>query len=252
MSTTRTLMIATALAAVACTTAAAEQSAPFDKPVKVVRVPLPPDTLNPQNRPKVTCTYYATFMVKEVDLGELGADQVSILSTAPRAKPPACARANAAGERVFPAAAWSGYFLGVRGTYVFLDGSDGWQGGMGFAVFTADAKKVVDDTRIRWFAIATTPTGLTLRYRRTWEAKCSLFAAPDGCWTEMKKDTGLTGAMPDCRAAYVREQKRVPKFAKETADDPTVIDYDVVMTIDGGKHSMKPTTGKAIGCRPAE
>jgi hypothetical protein len=252
MSATRILAIAAALMAVGCAAARAEPPAPFDKPLKTLRVALQPDALNPQSKPKVTCTYYATFMVKEVDLGEVGADQVSLLPISPQAKAPPCVRANAAGERVFPAAAWSGYFLGVRGQYIFLDGSDGWQGGMPFAVFTTNAKKLVDDTRIKWAAIATTPTGLILRYRRIYEAKCSLFSAPDTCWSDIKKDTGVTGTMPDCRVAYVKEQKRVPKFAKETADDPTVIDYDVVMTIDGNKHSLKPASGKAIGCRPSE
>jgi hypothetical protein len=250
MSTTRILAALTVLATIGI--AQADPPTLFDTPAKVVRVPLPPDTLNPQSKPRVTCRYYAAFMVKEVDLGEVGADQISLLLVAPKAKMPACTRANVAGERVFPAAAWSGYVLGVKGPYVFLDGSDGWQGGMPFAVFTTGAKKLADDTRMKWSASETTPTGLTLRYRRTWEAKCSLFSAPDKCWSTIRKDTGLTGAMPDCRAAYVKEQKRVPKFAKETADDPTVIDYDVVMTIDGEKASIKPATGKAIGCRPSE
>jgi len=49
-----------------------------------------------------------------------------------------------------------------------------------------------------------------------------------------------------------KEQKPVPNYAKQTADDPTVVDYDVMMTIDGQTPSIRPTTGKAIGCRPAE
>ncbi len=54
-------------------------SSVFDKPLQVVRVKLPPDPLNPQARARVSCFYFAHVMVKEVDLGEKGADQLSIV-----------------------------------------------------------------------------------------------------------------------------------------------------------------------------
>ncbi len=218
----------------------------FDKPMKVVRAPQPRDPVNPDAKAELTCWYYPHFMVKQVDLGEKGADQLSVVPIGTT-----CKRANVAGEKIV-GDAWGGYFSGVKGEFIFFDGDDGWEGGMGFAVFSPDAKKLFDDARAGSFAIEAKGSGAVLRYRRLYRAGCSLFSGGDACWKTIRHDTGLTGAAPGCRADYVREQKRVPKFAKQTADDPTVIAYEVSVAIDRRGGKVTPVGGKAASCRPAE
>src|SRR5690242_8062262 len=68
----------------------------FDKPSNLVRLPLPADPDNPQAKPELSCAYYPRFMVKEVDLGEKGAEQLSIFPVAADQPAPACRRENAA------------------------------------------------------------------------------------------------------------------------------------------------------------
>ncbi len=225
---------------------AAGADALYDKPLKVVRLPLPHDPDNPQAKAELTCSYYKTFMVKQIDLGEEGAEQLSIIPIS--GAQPACARANIASEKVISANDWTGYFDGVKGNYVFFSAEDGWNSGMGFAVFTPDGKKVYDDTAKKWSAIDLTPTGLSLKYSRVYEAKCPLRAGADACWQKVKTDTALTDAKwPNCEAAYAKELKRSPKDAS-IATDPSVISYDVTVAIDGSAHKMAPTTGHATAC----
>ena len=238
-----------ALAAVFAVQSPALANDLFDKPVKTVRVPLPKDPDNPTAKPAVACAYYPHFMVKQIDLGEIGADQLSILPFA--GSPPACAKKNAPGEKVVSADDWTGYFEGVKSDYVVFDAEDGWNDGLGFAVFNPSAKKLFDDVQKKWQGVAASPTSLTLHYERVYGAKCSLMSG-NSCWSAIMKDTGLTGTAPDCAAAYHAEQKRTPQFAKQVLTDPTIVDYEVSVTIDGSGHKIAPVTGKALRCRPAE
>jgi hypothetical protein len=185
-------------------------------------------------------------MVKQVDLGEEGADQLSIIPIA--GAQPACARANVASEKVISADDWSGYFDGVKGSYVFFSAADGWNGGTSFALFTTDGKKIYDDTTKKWSAIDLTSTGLSLKYSRVYEAKCPLRAGADTCWQKVKNDTALTDAKsPDCETAYAKAIKHAPKDTS-IPTDPSVISYEVTVAVDGNTHKMTPATGKATAC----
>ena len=137
---------------------------PFDRPLKVVRLPLPRDPENPQARARLSCAYFPTFMAKEIDLGEVGAAQLSIVPVT-AARKETCRRENLPGEMVISPNDWTGYFSGVKGRYVVFDADDGWNGGTGFAIFSAtDGKKLFDDAaKSRLRAIQQAPAGLSLR-----------------------------------------------------------------------------------------
>jgi len=225
----------------------------YDKPARVQHLPLPADPQNPQAKPVLSCFYFRHFMVKEVDLGELGAEQLSILPIEAGHQAPVCRRDNAADEKLVSPDDWSGYFDGVKGDYVFFSAEDGWNDGMGFAVFTAaDAKKVFEDVAKKWRSIVLMPSGIAMRYQRVYGAKCSLQADKPGCWQQIERDTGLHGAAPDCTAAYVAEEKRTPTMVQGVIDDPTIVDYEAAASIGPGGSTIAPVTGKAIACRPSE
>ena len=230
----------------------ASAEALFDRAAKVVRQPLPKDPLNPQARTRVSCHYYPGFMVKEVDLGEKGAEQLSILPIAAGGKRPGCTRDNAPDERVIGGNDWTGYFRGVKGRHLFFDADDGWNGGIGFAVFAPDGRKLFEDAAKIWKSVAAAPAGVVLRYTRVYLAKCSLRADPAGCWQQVSRATGLSGAAPDCKAAYERERKRTPQFAEQILEVPSVIDYEVETVLAADAAKTRPVTGKALGCRPSD
>jgi hypothetical protein len=250
----RMLLAAVILESFAGLSGARASAGLFDKPAKAVHLPLLADPANPQAKAQLSCFYYPHFMVKEVDLGELGSEQLSLTPIASGQKKPACRSENSPDEKIVSPDDWSGYFWGVKGGYVFFSAEDGWNGGMGFAVFTAaDTKKIFEDTAKTWRSIQLTSSGLTLRYRRVYGASCSLRADEATCWRQIKQDTGLTAAAaPDCAATYAAEQKRTPAFAQQVLTDPSVFDYDVNVTIEAGAAKTTPTSGKILACRPAD
>jgi hypothetical protein len=231
---------------------AAQAAELFDKPDKVVHVPLPRDPANPRERHQVSCFFFPHVMVKEVELAGPGAEQLSLLPLSGDKKP-ACRRENAADERVIAAADWTGSFKGVKGAYVFFDAEDGWNDGMGFAVVAADSgRKLFDDVAKSIAAIRLGGDGISVRYVRVFGASCSLRADATGCWRKIQQDTGLAGTPPDCTQLYEKERKRTPEHAQQVIDDPTIVDYEATATISGTTRNVIPTSGKALGCRPAE
>jgi hypothetical protein len=223
----------------------------FDKPASVAKIPLAPDPLNPQAKPTLSCFFFKAFAVKQIDLGEVGAQQLSVVPLPPGGAPYKCREANAEGEKVADAKDWSGYFKGVKGGYVFFDAADGINSGLGFAVFDASSgKKLFDDVSMDIHAIKLTPSGIAIGYRRAYAAGCSLFADAAGCWAKIKQDTGLTGTAPDCNAAYKRDLQKWKDRAKEIASSPTVIYYEAQTVLESGAAKTSPAAGK-VTCAPA-
>lgn len=211
----------------------------FDTPLHKEVIKLPADPDNPQVKPRRSCFYYPGFMVKEVDRGEVGASELAIA--------PAGAKgcdAKTAGEHVVNPDEWSGYFTGVKGSFVFFDADDGHNGGMPFAVYSGSTgRKLFEDGRKGEFlSLRLEDGGLVLRYHRVLDAGCSLYAGT-GCWAKISAATGLNDE-PDCREAYDREKKRTPQFAKQIPTLPTIISYDVQARFANGKTVYSARKGR--------
>jgi hypothetical protein len=254
--------------ALACSSASAATAAlPFDKPLHEKRLALPPDPYNPQGKPALTCFYFPHLMVKQVDLGEKGAEQLS-MTFVPKGQPePACQRADAKDEKVVDSNAWSGYFKGVKGDYVFFEGSDGAEGGESFAVFgSADAGKLFDDLASEMHSVELMApvqdidqrpwyeNPLTLRYQRLYLAPCSLRSDAKRCWGLVQRATGLTEkSPPDCSASYQAIEKQAPpEQLQATMADPSLIRYEVEVVLDGHGVIRVTPVSKALECFAAE
>lgn len=223
----------------------------FDEPVSSAKIPLAPDPANPQGKPMLSCYFFPGFAVKQIDLGEVGSDQLSIVPLLAGGIPYGCHKENIEGEKAADPKDWSGYYKGVKGRYVFFDADDGVNGGLGFAVYDAsDGKKLFDGVSMGIHAIKLTPSGIAISYRRAYAARCSLFADAAGCWAEVKRDTGLTDPAPDCAAAYKRDLQKWKDKAQEMAANPTVIYYEAETVLDNGTAKTSPAAGKAT-CLPA-
>jgi hypothetical protein len=223
----------------------------FDKPVKTTKIPLPADPQNPQTKATLSCFYFNNFAIKQIDRGEIGAE-LSIVPLGAGAGEYKCREAAVPGEIAVDAKEWSGYFKGVKGSYVFFDADDGQNGGLGFAIYSAPGgKKLFDGTAKSWHGVELTPSGLTLRYTRAYDAGCSLYADPAGCWAKVRQATGITQtAVPDCAALYKAEEKRMkgtPNQAK-VASVPSVVDYEAQTVLQGGQAQVSAAPGK-VACR---
>jgi hypothetical protein len=185
---------------------------PFDQPIAVDNLELPPSKDNPDAKPAVNCYRLKGFMVKEVDLGEVGAEKLAILPEDAK-----CVRDDPDEKKVTDPVA--GYFLGAKGDLAFFQAPDGFNGGMPFVVIdTKTMKKLFEDSfeGADFEKIEGEGGKLVLDYVRSYSADCSLYLDDVACAQKIRKETGLgtTAKLPDCGAAYDAEKKRTPEYAK--------------------------------------
>lgn len=242
----------------------------FDKPVRKQRVELG-KVANPlSDRHRVTCYFFPNFMVKEVDMGEVGAERLGIVPVKPQSTGK-CVSAQSKGEIVIPPEQWSGYFMGVKTDYVFLSGEDLWNSSSPFAIFDSrTGKKLFEDSAKADIAFATTGQTVAMRYLRVVSDDC--FILKDAaCWQRMAAKYGLdNAAAPDCRKGYEASaesmakarctaqrpplaaclKKERPLALKQALDSPSVISYP--MEVDLGATPIAKPTGAAVGCWPAD
>ena len=258
-------LIGIALGFACCPALAADAKGLFDRPLREQHLPLPPDPVNPQTKPMLSCFYFPHLMVKQVDMGEVGAEQLSMTYLAKGQAAPACRRENAKGETVITN--WSGYFKGVKNDYVFFSGADGSNGGEGLAIFNAaDGERLFADNVTELHAVALTgpvqdpdqrpwyENPLVLRYRKVYLAPCSMRADAPHCWSRIKQVTGLTQpAAPDCSASYVAEEKHeAPEQQAGVRADPSVIEYEVEAALDSQGVDRLVPVSPVLACNAAE
>jgi hypothetical protein len=258
-------------AALAPTAWAAPAPHIFDAATSIDKVTVPAKKDTPKTT--ITCRYFAHFMVKEVDTGEVGAAQLSIIPADATHKP-ACQQANAANEKVVSADDWGGYFKGVKGDYVFFDAEDGTNGAMGFAVFGTDAKKLFEDDAFGDFhEVTLAGAALTIKYQRSFAGPCSVVKDGAACWAKIAGATGVAATpAPDCAAGYLKAKNEMAKGRCDAArtptpacmtkalkeldaqkwnDAPSVIVFEAQTTIAAGK-ATTTASGPALACHPSD
>ena len=222
------------VAALVCAPAFAADG--FDPPVskQVVDLGFSPNC-DPPCPIVLACYYYPSFMVKEYDTGSIGADLMAI---APRKGKslPVCSKELRPGE-IKLSNEW-GYFLGVKGGLVFLETSDGANGGDGFGVFDARTGELLfqddtipsnDDTRkrgqpseFRNLHRTTDASGtVVLNYMRVVATDCDIHRDGLRCWNRLRAKHKLKPATPPVCKGY--------KGVKETLE--SVISYPVQTTL---------------------
>jgi len=127
---------------------AAAQADSFDVPLKktVVHLGQSPYYHGGNVRVKLSCYFYSTFMVKEYDEGQKGAEWLSIVSVDARTAS-TCTQSHAVAEKVIEEPEWGGYFKGAKRNLVIFHAADGTNGGMPFVVYDArTGTKVFQDS----------------------------------------------------------------------------------------------------------
>ena len=244
----------------------------FDKPLVKKTIDLGLSQSNPKSHAKVTCYFYSGFMVKEVDLGEKGADRLSIVPTA-KGTPLTCTRARSKSEKVIDHKEWSGYFKGAKNNLVFFDADDGVNGGVAFAIYDAKtATRIFEDSASGPLEFSTSPDQqLSLHYLRVLDAECAVPKEKASCWERIKQKIGPDDfPMPDCEKGYEENAQNLAKgrcdaqnprepdcLSKELklvreqwSDASSIISYPVIVTL-GINPIIKPVAG-AVKCWPAD
>lgn len=268
-------------AALCCTIVSAAVFAPpvgaatsvFDPPLGTQKLTLPA-AFKGSPKTKLTCRTYAHFMVKQIDEGEVGAAQLSMIPIDAAHPKPACQRKNVASEKVVDAKDWGGYFKGVKGDYVFFDAEDGVNGGLGFAIFGIDAKKLFEDSALGDLEAATLDgKTLTLRYKRSFSGDCSVPHDGAGCWTKIAAAIGQGAApQPDCAGGYLKAKNELAKDrceaqkksgpgclaaalkeieAQKWDEAPSVIIYAAETVLGSGQPTTR-SVGAPLSCHPSD
>jgi hypothetical protein len=268
-------MRALALALLTCALPVlAPASGPFDSPLKTRRVRLAADPQNPKVRREVTCFYYRSIVIKQVDYGEVGADRLALLPVLSR-NATQCHEDRDALEYVIPADMWSGYFRGVKADYAFFDAPDGINGGLGFMVLRLfDRKAVVEDVAQHGIKSIDYEEGvLRLRYQRVHAGTCSILTAGEACRDALVRDTGVSAqslsicsqgyraakeAMAKGRCAAQRNRQKdcfeteLDRLGEQKWDQaPTVIVYEAEATLKSGTLVTMPRSD-ALACHPSD
>jgi hypothetical protein len=242
----------------------------FDQPVRKQTVDLGPSPDVPGTHAHVNCYYFPEFMVKEVDMGEVGAERLGILPVTPQ-NPAKCVKPADTAEKTIGSDDWSGYFMGVKMNYVFFGGADRINNALPFAVFDArSGKKLFEDSAKAEIVLTPLVDGtLSMSYLRVVGEDCFILKEAS-CWDRMREKYGLGKApAPDCTKGYdssadlmakdrcADQKDKIACIAKETPlarrqmyESPSVISYQVKVTL-GAAAVVKPDEGE-IGCWPAD
>ena len=247
---------------------------PFDPPLKVRHVRLKADLHNPQVKRQVSCFYYRSVVVKQVDYGEVGADRLALLPVVSGNATP-CRSNTETNEYVIPSDRWSGYFKGVSADYAFFEAPDGTNGGLGFMVLRIYDRKVLfeDIAQHSLQSIALHEGTLSFQYQRVFQANCSVVSAGSACRDQLIHDTGVADAsLSACGHGYQAAKQSMAKerCAADVAnsatcvseelthldeqkwnDAPTVIVYEVEVSLKGDASAITRRSD-ALACRPSD
>jgi hypothetical protein len=226
-------------------TLAQEQAESFDKPVREKVVDVGPSPYLLGGHGKLSCFYFNSFMVKQLDMGEKGAEWISITPNDP-VHTTRCTQGRAQRETVIQN--WQdGYFGGVKEDFVFLVSADCFDSGCRFGVFeTSTRKKLFEDHRrlspkgkIAQIRFAKNGDSLVMRYPRVVSAECSLPEKKSECWKEILRSTGLP-PQPAPKCAEYKGFNQAAGSGTDDLRDPSVVSFPVEVTIPGFKTRILP------------
>jgi hypothetical protein len=248
---------------------------PFEKAADMRTVKLGPADTQPPSEKEIRCFYFSRLMVKELDEQDIGDTEISYNITGPGQTVPDCAAKPIPGERKLEVE--ESYFWGTTACKLFLIDADGANGTIGFRIYEPQSSRelfhdtIKLDTRLR---DATEDAGkLHLSYTRAVTGSCSVIAGGETCWRAMTRKMQMPESpVPDCRAGYEAALRRaaeeacrdeggdkaqcVDREAKERSTGwdaaPSVVGYDVDVTISSTDEAARAYTGGPIACWPAD
>ena len=226
--------------------AADHLAAQLDRPTAVRKVP-PKSNDDPNGQ--IECTYYRDLMVRESGTDTPDPNDAAFVPIAAGASRPVCDATRHDGEVTVKTQGYS--FVGRKAGFLLFSATDP-NGAIPFMVLDANSGQIIfqDGTPaaggIR--AVAVENGALHLRYTRGFNASCSIMQDAAGCWSRLVAEGKIPPTMAQsppspklCAASY--------RAAHATADDPSVISYDVDTTISAADSARVVPRGP-VACSP--
>jgi hypothetical protein len=203
----------------------------FDPPVAVQQIPPKSDD---DALGELTCFWYRDFMVLAAGTDSPAPRPARIVAGAR----PACNAKPTAREITLDTENFS--FIGRKGPFLFFGETDA-NGAVAFKIIdTRSGGIIYTDGFLAipepFRSVRIENGGLHIRYTRGLNAPCSIVKGATGCWSQLVTE----GKIPPEMAQTVPSPQVCAVSYKDTpADDPSIIIYDVEVTIDeAGKARM--------------
>jgi hypothetical protein len=220
----------------------------FDKPLASETVP-PGTGAHPTG--EITCTWYRDFMVRETDTDTPGPGAAMRIPVSAAAGRPACGAAPPAEAIQLTKGDYS--LLGRMGPFLLFAATDP-NGAVPFHVLAADdGRRLYSDgmdVTVGLRAVTLEQGALRLRFLRGFNGSCSIVRDGAGCWAKMAREgmigPALAASPPPVQVCVAAYRKADPPA---TADDPSLITYEVDMTLDLSGSTRLLSRGP-VGCEP--
>lgn len=227
-----------AVAASVCVSVPASTAppSPFDKPVSKQKAKAGGNDLH--------CTYYADFMVREVQDGPTSENAVIVPGVRPR-----CSAAKVPGEIVVNTASHS--LSGRKGPFLIFSAMDP-HGSVPFVVVNAASGRTLHTDATYGSSglqdLEVVSDGLRMRYQRGINAECSIMQDARGCWAKLVAAKIIPPAMAQavpsaqiCDASYRKE--------KAQRDNSSIVNYRTELVVSANGPPRVLSTG-AVACNP--
>ena len=219
----------------------------FDQPMSSARAVLPSRPNDPNSLGVVRCYYYPDLTVKELDYGDHGDTAISVTPFAVGSVRPRCGKQNDPGEIVLPGGEAS-YFIGTKGGFLYVGstmkpGLVIYDGRTGKAIYSDQAS---DDSPTSF----SVENGiLTLQYTHVAQTNCSILTGGQNCWAKFAHDTHLPQPVAKLPPPLAACEAGYNHSANSVRDTPSVIFYNVTMTLDK-KGQAKVLSRGVVSCEP--
>jgi hypothetical protein len=214
----------------------------FDTPAKVVTIPANGD------QDAITCTFYADVMIRISGTDTPAPDDAMLLQSPAAPASSACATKPSQGVEL-PTEGFD--MSGRKSNFLIFEASDP-TGASGLIIFDArTGRKLFADGESSITVVEDVQGTLRLRYVRAINGSCSLLANRDGCWSALLASGQIPRGVfagPPTRETCTRTYRPAGSPAVPD-DDPSMISYPVVLTLDSAGHASVQSAGP-VGCDP--
>jgi len=222
----------------------AKMAALFDRPLATQTVLAMSDA---EEGNELRCTYFRDFLIREKGTDTPAPAAAVIIAVAKAAARPPCKTASGA---EIPLKTENYSLVGRKGGYLVFQATDP-NGSVPFMVIdAATGKTIYTDGMVEDLIHAVTLANgiLHLKYMRGMNGACSLLSDGKTCWDKLVADGTVP---PELAQAPLPTQACQVTYRKDKApnDDPSVVTFEVDMTLDIAGKVQVISRGK-VGCNP--